>query len=75
LPANHNDYANAAAGALVLVQSRQPLIFSAEVLAALAAPPGWYQPQSAATGRGGSGMNISDEVLAALGRAAPARGW
>jgi len=64
---DHDDYANAAAGALVLVQSRQPLIVSDEVLAVLAAPGLWRPSQSALTpaARGGG---VSEDVLAALAR-------
>jgi len=37
-PGDHDDYANAAAGALVLMTKRQPLVVSADVLAFLAQP-------------------------------------
>jgi hypothetical protein len=71
-PGAHDDCANAGAGALVLVQSRQPLIVSDDVLRAL----GGYVPHSQSTAAlAGGGMTIKDDVLAALARPSPARAF
>jgi hypothetical protein len=74
-PGAHDDLANSAAGAVLLVQSRQPLIVSDDVLAVLAAPGLWQPSQSAMTPAARGGMGMSDNVLAALARPSPARAF